>query len=78
MKTRKLTTQRIIDYTRHLQSEERAPATVEKYCRDIAAFNGWLAERTVTKERITRWKDHLLEQGLSPATVNSKISAVNG
>lgn len=78
MKTRKLTTQRIIDYTRHLQSEERAPATVEKYCRDIAAFNGWLAERTVTKERITRWKDHLLEQGLSPATVNSKISALNG
>ena len=78
MRVRRLTAGRITAYTKSLYSEERAPATVEKYRRDIAAFAGWLAERPVTKELAAQWKNHLLAEGLSPATVNAKLSAVNG
>ncbi len=78
MRVRRLTAGRITAYTKSLYSEERAPATVEKYRRDIAAFAGWLAERPVTKELAAPWKNHLLAEGLSPATVNAKLSAVNG
>lgn len=78
MKTRELTAGKMNAYAKSLRAEDRAPSTVEKYCRDVAAFAGWLAGRPVTKELAARWKDHLLAEGLSPATVNAKLSALNG
>ena len=65
-------------YATHLKEEERAPATLEKYLRDIRAFTAWLEGRPVTKELTTAWKEHLLSRGQAPATVNSKLSAING
>ena len=73
-----LTAERIDGYARFLRTEERAAATVEKYCRDALAFAGWLGERPLTKEAVAGWKDRLLEDGASPATINAKLSAVNG
>ena len=32
----------------------------------------------MTKETAAGWKTHLLEQGQAPATVNAKLSAING
>lgn len=32
----------------------------------------------MTKELTTAWKEHLLSRGQAPATVNSKLSAING
>ena len=78
MKARKLTAGKIAAYAKNLRAEDRAAATVEKYRRDITAFAGWLAERMVTKELVSQWKNQLLAEGLSPATVNAKISALNG
>ena len=78
MRVRELTAGKIAAYAKSLRAEDRAAATVEKYRRDIAAFAGWLAERAVTKELAAQWKNHLLAEGLSPATVNAKISALNG
>lgn len=78
MKARKLTAGKIAAYAKNLRAEDRAAATVEKYSRDITAFAGWLAERMVTKELVSQWKNQLLAEGLSPATVNAKISALNG
>ena len=78
MKTRELTARRIDAYVRSLRAEDRAPSTVEKYRRDINAFAGWLAGRLVTKDLAAQWKNHLLAEGLSPATVNAKLSALNG
>ena len=74
MKARKLTAGKIAAYAKNLRAEDRAAATVEKYRRDITAFAGWLAERMVTKELVSQWKNQLLAEGLSPATVNAKIS----
>lgn len=69
---------RITAYAGMLRAEERAPATIEKYLRDIRSFAAWLEGRGVTKELAAQWKAELLSQGLAPATVNAKISALNG
>ena len=61
----------------YLRREERSDGTVEKYLRDVRAFKAWLGRREVTKENVTEWKTATAEK-LAPATVNSKISAING
>lgn len=61
-----------------LKRDERAYATVEKYLRDVRAFAAWLDGRSVTRETAAVWKTRLLDDGLAPATVNAKLSAVNG
>ena len=50
MQERTLSASQIQDYAQHLIGEERAPATVEKYLRDIRAFLAWTARRPVTRE----------------------------
>lgn len=64
-------------FQQHLQLEERVPATIEKYLRDIRGFATWLGCRPVKKETATGWKEHLRSAGLCPETVNSKLSALN-
>ena len=34
--------------------------------------------RALDKEQTARWKEHLVQIGLAPATVNGKIAALNG
>ena len=78
MATHRLTPQQIQAYTRHLQLEERSPATVEKYLRDVRAFALWLNGRTISKELTSEWKTHLVAQNYAPASVNVMLSALNG
>ena len=78
MKTCTLTNQHITAYAQFLRSEERASATIEKYLRDIRFFIQWSGNRPVTKDLAAQWKTHLLSEGQSPATINAKLSAVNG
>lgn len=77
MGQRILTDRTILEFTAHLQSEERAGATVEKYRRDVQEFTVWLSGRAVSKEEVMEWREHLLQGGRSPATVNAKLSALN-
>lgn len=78
MKKRILTDTHIKNYAALLRREERAPATIEKYIHDARVFLTWLHNRPVSKEATAQWKAHLLAQGFTPATVNARISAVNG
>lgn len=64
-------------FSQELGRRERAEETVKKYCRDVACFAAWLEDRPVTAEAACRWKAHLLNTGLAPVTVNSKLSALN-
>lgn len=73
-----LTVERIAAYGRHLKQEERAPATVEKYLRDVRTFALWLDGKAVTKEAVTGWKERLLTEHRAPSTVNAALSALNG
>lgn len=78
MENHTLTQAQIDAYAARLQAEERAEATLKKYLRDAGAFAAFLAGRPMTKESAAEWKTRLLAQGLTPATVNAKLSAVNG
>ena len=78
MENRTLTDAHITAYARSLREEERAPATIEKYLRNLRFFSAWLEGRPVTKDLAARWKESLLAQGLTPATVNGRLAAVNG
>ena len=69
MKKRKLTSEHLGGYRNYLRREERSPATIEKYIRDVEEFSRWLKGRAVTKETAVLWKVHLLDQGLMPVTV---------
>jgi len=78
MKNHLLTPTRIETYAQHLRAEERSAATVEKYLRDVHIFAAWLEDRPATKETVVQWKAHLVEEGQAPATINTKLSAING
>lgn len=75
---RELTPAKIFSYMESMRREERVPATINNYLRDIRSFAAWLAGRPVTKELVTAWKANLLAEGRAPVTVNAKLSALNG
>lgn len=78
MEDHRLTTERIAAYGRYLCGEERAPATVEKYLRDIRAFACWLEGGPATREAVAGWKESLLAQNYAPSTINGTLAALNG
>lgn len=73
-----LTANHIAAFEAYLRREERAPSSIEKYLRAVGEFAAWLDGGAVTKEAVLSWKASLLAGGLSPATVNGKLSALNG
>lgn len=78
MENHTLTQTHLDAYAARLRTEERAEATLQKYLRDTGAFAAFLAGRPLTREEAAEWKACLLAKGLTPATVNAKLSAVNG
>lgn len=78
MDNRKLNEGHIAAYLQFLRTEERSAATIEKYLYAVRLFAAWLDGRPVTKDLSAQWKSELLESGLSPATINGRLSAVNG
>ena len=78
MDKRTLSKEQITAYDRWLQAEERAPATAEKYLRNVNAFFVWLGGQAVTKETVTGWKEHLLSHRYAPSTINAGLSALHG
>lgn len=65
------------EYKDHLSEEERSASTVEKYLRDVGEFVQWLEGGLVSKQTMIAWKSALLAKDLAPATVNTKLCAVN-
>lgn len=78
MKNRVLTVEDILRYEAHLREEERAVATIEKYLHDVRAFAAWMSGGSIDKESTAAWKSALLADGLSAATVNTRLAALNG
>ncbi len=77
MEQRILNSGQIEQYRRWLHAEERSAATLEKYLRDIRRFAAWQGGRSVTREGVTAWKEKLLSERKSAATVNAALSALN-
>ena len=78
MNKRKLTTAVIEAYDHKLKEDEHAAATREKYLHSVRAFAAWLGNGSVTKDAVTEWKSHLVEQRQAPSTVNTALAALNG
>ena len=75
--THKMTTENLNQFQAWLVSEERGAGTIQKYLRALAGFYAWLGGRGIEKETVAGWKEHLLENGYKPVTVNSMLAAVN-
>ena len=73
-----MTDERIGNYLKALENEERAAATIEKYRRALLAFAAFLGSREVIPEMIHRWKEHLREQQYAPSSINTFLAALNG
>lgn len=77
MEKYQITRAKLEEYQTHLEHEERGSATIEKYLRDVEELRRWLNGEPLTKEKLAEWKKALQESGRKPATVNSKLAAVN-
>ena len=73
-----ITTEQLEGFRARLREEERSEATIAKYLRDVASFALWLGEDALSKERALDWKARLTEAGYVPASINTKLSALNG
>lgn len=60
----------------YLVSNEKSSATIEKYIRDVDAFNRWLFGRSLDKFRVLEYKAHICER-YAISSVNSIISSLN-
>ena len=77
MGTYVLTEEKIKEFAKHLEGEERGKETIEKYVRNIRFFASWLGGQSVTKEKAAEWKASLQRENFAPSTINSKLSALN-
>ena len=73
-----MTDERIAEYLKALENEERAAATIEKYRRALLSFAAFLCGAAVTPETIKNWKDDLREKNYAPSTINACLAALNG
>ena len=71
-----VTAEQINHFKKHLISEERSSATVEKYVRDVLAFSEWLCGREVDKNTVVEYKAYLAEKYQASST-NSMLSSLN-
>ena len=68
----------LADYQSWLTHREYSPATIQKYTKALARFFADTgAGDTPDRETVAAWRDSLVRQGYTPATVNAMLAAVN-
>lgn len=77
MKERILSREVIDNYVKWLQTEEKSPATIEKYSRDTRAFGTYMDMRQVEKENVIVYKQWLLARGYAASSINSMLASLN-
>ena len=76
MQKRFITTSILAAYKEYLISEDRSPATIEKYIRDVAAFAEYVQMSEITKDAVLAYKRQII-QNYAARSVNSMLSSVN-
>lgn len=71
-----ITNKIIQEYKNYLINEEKSPATIEKYLRDIKTFAEWVNRHDVEKKIVLEYKEYLISE-YSPRSVNSILSSLN-
>ena len=64
------------EFATHLFLEEKSPATIEKYTRDVRTFKEYVQDRPLDKAAVLDYKNHLGEH-YAIASANSMIASVN-
>ena len=60
MEGRSLTTDIIDNFKKYLELQEKSTATIEKYIRDVKAFSVYVQDKTITKETVIAYKNHMI------------------
>jgi len=76
MKKRIITNQTIKSFEKYLLENEKAPATIDKYMRDIRCFAEYVAEHALDKTLVLDYKG-MLEQNYAIRSANSMLAALN-
>lgn len=63
-------------FANHLLMEEKSPATIEKYTRDLRAFIAYANGREIDKSLVLAYKNSLLET-YTVTSANSMLAALN-
>lgn len=74
---RTLTQNKISDFYKWLQSEEKSENTVEKYIRDVTAFMAYLGGGVITKETVIAYKSKLIADNYAVRSINSMLASLN-
>lgn len=77
MKGKNITEKIITDFQIHLREEEKSNATIQKYIRDISAFQLYAGEADITKETTISFKQQLIDNGYAVRSVNSMLASLN-
>ena len=73
-------TDSIIDYRRHLERRNFSPNTTTNYLSSIKQFVLWIdmPVETAGHPDISAYIDHMLNEGMSPQTINSNLFRIRG
>ena len=77
MKQKRITEEAIQAFLQYLIRDEKSAVTVEKYLRDVRAFQAFIGETPVEKELVIHYKNHLLEESYAVRSINSMLASVN-
>lgn len=77
MEERVITGEAIRQFGRYLSEREYAQGSIEKYIRDLCAFQKWAEAGAPEDKAPQQWKDHLRKTGYQPETVNAMLSSLN-
>ena len=62
-------------YEEYLRSEEKSPATVQKYMQSARGFLNY-GKGELSKEAVVAYKEELKKEGYAPTTVNAELSGI--
>ena len=65
-------------YKQYLIQEEKSKETIDKYIAEVQTFILKNKGKDILKENMIQYKNELINRGLNPSTINSKLSALNG
>ena len=77
MKGRIITETIIGKFKTYLQNEEKSTNTIEKYIRDVKAFEDYTNSIDLTKETVIAYKNKLISDGYAVRSINSMIASLN-
>lgn len=72
-----ITEKTIQEFKNWLKKEERSKNTIEKYLRDVRAFDAYQDGAEATKDSVIAYKQHLIDSGYAVRSVNSMLASLN-